>query len=376
MGVFLSPLGWTVAAGLSVLLLSGLGFPWLVARTVVCELKPVNTSLHEHEASHLELRVRNRLPFPILGLMVEGYLTKPLVDSVEIETVPPRDVGLARVPAFSEAVYRLPICPEYRGTYPAKTPKVACAFPFGIWTARRDVARVTRVTVRPLLIPITSEVQFSGSQMAHVGDGDRSASNGDFLGVRDFRRGDSLKSIHWVQSARNDRLIVCERGGPQQQAIEVTLCTVPCDGSSFEIRENLAWRVRIAASLVDMLVSRHLAFKLFIDGQLQQLPIGNASRDKAWTLLSEVPLDVLRDSTLDSMNGFTKPNGANCIVISANSANNQLLPSNQVRVEVRRSSSGVREQARNHSQWIDLDDDIAAQLNQLLLEAAYANNVA
>ena len=235
-GLFLSPLGWTVAAGLCTVLALGLGFPWLATRTLVCELKPVNTSLHERQPSQLQMTVRNRLPFPIVGLMVEGYLTRPFTDIGQVEIDQSPDVGLARVPALSMAAYRLSICQEYRGRYPVQTPNIACAFPFGIWTARQRITTVIPVLIQPLLIPITAELEFSGCRMAHVGGGDRSTDNGEFLGVRDFRRGDSLKSIHWVQSARNDRIIVCERGGPQQQAVELKLSTMRCEGSVFEVR--------------------------------------------------------------------------------------------------------------------------------------------
>ena len=43
---------------------------------------------------------------------------------------------------------------------------------------------------------------------------DRPGPAGDFLGVRPYRRGDSLRRIHWPQSARHDQLIVCELQSP------------------------------------------------------------------------------------------------------------------------------------------------------------------
>ena len=92
-GLFLSPMGWTVAAGLSMVLVLGLGFPWMATRTLVCELKPVSTSLHERQASQLELTVRNRLPIPILGLMIEGYLTRPFTDIGQVESEQPPEIN-------------------------------------------------------------------------------------------------------------------------------------------------------------------------------------------------------------------------------------------------------------------------------------------
>ena len=169
--------------------------------------------------------------------------------------------------------------------------------------------------------------------------------NGEFLGVRDFRRGDALKSIHWVQTARNDRLIVCERGGPQQQAVELRLSTSGCEGSLSEVRENLAWRVRITASLIDLLVSRHLPFCLVIDGHTQALPEGAASRTQAWDLLAMVPLDVATKQLHDFVQSSTNKRGASRIAIAATTADGRPLSSNLVRVDVQPPLKGIRGQS-------------------------------
>ncbi len=382
-GAFLSPLGWTVAAGLCAILLFGLGLPWLATRTLVCELRPLNTELHEGEASELELEVRNRLPIPILGLMVEGYLTLPLSDfGVDAEQQP--DVGLARVPPLCTATYRLVIRPEYRGHYPALPPSMTCSFPFGIWTARRLLGRVTPVTVWPMLIPIDGLLEFTGSRLSEVGTGLRPSTHGDFLGVRAFRRGDSLKGIHWVQSARLDELIVCERGGPQQQAVEVHLSTSRCEGNRLEARENLAWRVRIAASFIDLLVSRHLPFQLFIDGERQSLPEDAAGRRLAWDQLAHIPLDTslskragLSEKGLSEKNlSESRPSRSSRIRISGSDGSQRPLSAQRVQVDIQHASQGIRDDHSLRSSTIDLDEDISDQLNRLLTEATHASIVA
>ncbi len=379
-GAFLSPLGWTVAAGLCAILILGLGFPWLAVRMIHCELRPVNSELYERDASQLELTVRNRLPLPIMGLMVEGYLSQSGLSSHDAFEPAVPDVALTRVPALSTAVYRLSIQPEYRGCYPVQRPSVACAFPLGIWTARRPIGKVVPVTVWPLLIPITSELEFPGSRLAEVGTGQRASSQGEFLGVREFRRGDSLKSIHWVQSARNDRLIVCERGGPQQQAVELHLWTASSRGSLADRRENLAWRVRIVASLVDLLVSRHLPFHLLIDGKRTRLPNGEAARRFAWDRLAAIPLDQplatggnpSAKCEVNSKAAFSTSR----ILIGAELDNGQPLPAQLVRCEVKFATSGLRSHALESTGLLDLDKDIPEQLDHLLMEASHASHVA
>lgn len=362
-GMFLSPLGWSVAAGLAAVLVLGLGFPWLATRTVSCGLKPVNWEVVEQEATELELTLRNRLPVPLIGLMIENYLSIPGTtreDQVEREA----DCGLARVPPLSTATYRLPVQAEYRGIYPATQPTLACSFPFGIWTARAKVQRVQPLLVRPLYIPILSEIEWSGTQIADTGHGQRPASHGDFIGVRQFRRGDSLRSIHWAQSARYDELIVCERGGPQQQPLDLHLSTSVCQGSLAAKRENLAWRVRIVASFVDLCIERHCAVRLWVDGHVVDIGTGGEASRRAAEQLALVPLDSTSEQ--DVWKPLRDWRG---IHVSAQVASGPLLE-NLVKIEQHVPATEPQVSI------IDLDQEIATQLDQFLVEVSRANSAA
>jgi uncharacterized protein (DUF58 family) len=385
-GAFLSPLGWAAAAGLAGILLLGLGFPWIAVRTVHCELSPLDPEIHERDSTFLELSVRNRLPIPIMGLMIEEYFTPKFIldDPLRNESDP--DVGLSLVPGFSTATYRLPICPEYRGRYPKGSPKIACSFPFGIWTARRGLDHFRSVIVWPLLVPLTSEIEISGNLAAEVGNGLRPSSQGDFIGVRDFRRGDSLRSIHWVQTARTDSLIVCERGGPQKQAIELHLRTDPSSGSRQEIRENLAWRIRFMASLIDLVVSRHYPFRLYLNGRLEIVSQAAIGKRRAWELLTDIPLDGLVDPLPTTGSQLTNaidgqvesqqvssfnlgPCLSTRLIVDAKLPGEQPASSHQIRVAVEQPGDNIRRSVIQQSSLVDLDQDIEQQLNQLLMEA-------
>jgi len=372
-GFFLSPLGWTLAAGLTAVLVFGMGFPWLATRCVRCSLHPACGELHERQTSYLQLSVRNCLPLPIMGLMVEGYLSasSAIAEPQGLSDAP--EAALERIPAFSTATYRLPILAEYRGRYPKQAPNIACAFPFGIWTAKREIRDLSPVTVLPLLIPISEELDFSGEQLADVGVGNRASTHGDFLGARDFRRGDSLKNIHWAQSARQDQLVVCERGGPQNQAIELHVSTVHCQGTSSESRENLAWRVRIAASLVELLSARHLPYRLIIDGKVCGVSDSASGRKPALHKLAEIPLDgpiPASHGHAYSGSDSQKGNGVCWIAISAPSPSASNHPAAYVNVEMGLHSKGLR-QRRNAARLIDLDNDITGQLNHWLSETVH-----
>ncbi|MCY2975152.1 MAG: DUF58 domain-containing protein [Planctomycetota bacterium] len=360
-GTFLNPIGWSLAAGLFTVLVIGLVFPWIAVRSAQCELRPVVSELHEREVGTLVFQVRNRLPFPIWGLMVEGYLTLPIDESS------PPDIGLSSVPPLSLATFRLPVQPEYRGVYPAQLPQLACAFPFGIWTARRRLTSVQSLTVQPLLLGLSSSIELVGKKIADAGQGNRISSHGDFLGVRAFRRGDPLNSIHWVQSARLDSIIVCERGGPQQSNLMIHLDTSRSLGDEAQTRENLAWRVRIAASIADLCVARHLPFQLVIDGEACDLPIGSTSLRAALNRLATVPLDSRK-----SFAGASSCSNSECTIeIVARDHCGEALSHTAIRVCVKRPTQGFRSRKDWACATVDLDDDILLQTNTLLREANY-----
>lgn len=373
-GAFLSPLGWTVAMGLLGILILGLGFPWIATKAIYCELAPHRTEVHEGESSHLILQVTNRLPFPVMGLMIEGWDSASEESSLSGTDKSLGSVGLARVPGWSKASYRLPYVPLYRGRYPKEQPKIACSFPFGIWTARRSLHKVQPVTVWPLLIPVQGSVEVSGNKRAESGFGQRVSTTGDFLGTRDFRQGDSLKSIHWVQSARLDQWIVCERGGPQRETLELCLDTGTSLGTKEERRENLAWRVRIAASLVEILIAHHIPFRLFIDGEPRAVGLGGQAREACFDLLAEIDLDGSNPCDRNSGRttvGHRNKNGqgvAGRWSIHATGADGAQLDAHHVRLSVEQGGTGIRAVDQSHERLVHLDEDIATQVNYLLME--------
>ncbi len=370
-GAYLSPLGWSVAAGLATVIVLGLVFPWLATRSVRCELKPSQHELRERQETDLNFSVTNYLPIPITGLRLEGYFSEPWNNAEG--GLRQSDCTLELIPAISRATYRLPVCPEYRGLYPTRKPRITCSFPFGIWTAQKTVENVSPILVQPLHIPVFAPVEHSGYRWSDHGPGKRPSTHGDFQGVRDFRDGDSLKSIHWAQSARNERLVVCERGGPQQPVIDVNLSTALSGGTPHGARENLAWRVRAAASVCDLLCARHIPFRFWLDAQLVALPQGPEGALRVRNLLATIPLDSANAPVLDNRFGEAS---VPTIRIHADDERGTPLSEQYIGVEVISPSSGYRRTAFSESAdslrtrgLIDLDRDIALQLNQLLTEA-------
>lgn len=278
-GLYFSPIGWTLAASLTAIMVVGMAWPLVAIHVTACHLRPEVDCIHEDDACRMVVSVRNRIPVPVWGLAVEGYL-----DCESDDALP--TVGLACVPPLCVSDFGITVTPSLRGRYPIQTPHVSCSFPFGIWTARRKLTTTQSLTVWPKVFPVNGTCPMVGGANAELGQGHRGGRSGDFVGVRAYRQGDSAKHINWVASARVDSLVVTERGGPQCVELDVLVDT-SCGGT----REQLADRVRVAASVLINLHQANVPMRVTIGSQRVRLATGSKGRRQILDALADVPPD-------------------------------------------------------------------------------------
>lgn len=280
-GQYANPVGWAIASALSGVIVVGMIWPLIAIWATSSELRPEHPAVHEGMTCGMIFSVRNRLPVPVWGLTVEGYL-----DSEGDDSVP--SVALTYVPPICVADYSIPVQPQLRGHYPILKPKIACSFPFGIWTARRELEAIDPLTVWPRVYDITGTPPVTGQVNSEMGEGQRGGRSGDFVGVRDFRRGDSPRHINWAQSARTDSLIVTERGGPQCVEIHLEIDPALRRGQS---RETLANRIRVAASIFCNLHQLRIPATISIGDVSLRPASGSIGRQQALDAMADIPAD-------------------------------------------------------------------------------------
>ncbi|TWU45795.1 hypothetical protein Q31b_09710 [Novipirellula aureliae] len=278
-GLYFNPIGWTVAASLTGLLAVGVAWPLVAIHVTTCQLRPRNDCIHEDDGCQMLASVRNRVPIPVWGLVVEGYL-----DCEGDDALP--TVGLACVPPLCVSDFGIKANPSLRGRYPIQAPLISCSFPFGIWTARRKLTTTQSLTVWPKVFPVAGSCPIVGQANAEHGDGSRGGRSGDFVGVRAYRQGDSAKHINWVASARVDSLVVTERGGPQCVELDVFVDT-SCRGR----RNQLADRIRIAASVLIHLHQSNVPMRVTIGSRALRLATGSKGRRQILDAMADVPAD-------------------------------------------------------------------------------------
>jgi len=122
-------------------------------------------------------------------------------------------------------------------------------FPFGLWEYGRRLPVEEPLVVRPRTYPVGPIPSVSGGRQVE-GNVSRSkvGTNGDVMGVRPYRRGDSPRRIHWGQSAKHDRLVVCELESNSRPVIQLVLDADPGVHVGVGPDSSREWAIRVVAS--------------------------------------------------------------------------------------------------------------------------------
>jgi uncharacterized protein (DUF58 family) len=326
-GLAVHPRVFALAGGLLAVAAAGVWWPWVTARGVRAAVGFDRERVTEGEPARAMVTVTNHLPWPAVGLAVRGGFDP------SDDTGPSLAARLPAVPGRAELSAGWRFVPPARGDYPVAPPRVATGFPFGVREAGRAAAVAARLVVWPRTVPVGPVPDAAGEE---VPDGNVTRSKvgatGEVLGARPYRRGDSPRRIHWAQSARHDRLIVCELQSNSRPVVLLVLDADPAvhtpgpDGS----RE---WAVRVTASFAKGWLDEGAEVGAAWDGFV--LPPASGRRQAARIL-----------DGLARLNGTTRPVG-------------EVLRSPAVRavragVRVVVSTDAATADARDGSRWVVL----------------------
>lgn len=99
-----------------------------------------------------------------------------------------------------------------RGVVDGKPITVSSAAPFGVALAKRKVAAPGRTVVYPRVVPIPwmPDLASSAKPLDAAQVRSRKGVGQDYLGIREYQLGDSLRHVHWPSTARLGSLMVRE----------------------------------------------------------------------------------------------------------------------------------------------------------------------
>lgn len=271
-GLFLAPQGWFVCGILTAVMVLGVAWPWISMRGLTASLCFDRRRAREGNTLLVRLAVRNRWPWPAWGLVVErGFFGSAFEGDGA-----PALVALARVPGWSQNEYEFEFQPPRRGIYPRQSPVLATGFPFGIWQSEKAVPTARPLVVWPHVVPLTETPVVGGDRRTVAGRFvDRAGDDGDIIAARLYRQGDSRRQIHWVQTARRDVLVVCERQTTARQRVRLILDGPAFTGSAAD-GELLDWAVRVTASLCRELHAHHCDVECVLDDEPLDIEPGPA----------------------------------------------------------------------------------------------------
>jgi uncharacterized protein (DUF58 family) len=261
-GVFVNPVVLLLTAVLVLLVSLAAVLPWFTMRGLDCVVSLDQSRGRVGESLGVRLRVRNRRFWPAWGVSIGGGFPTSRED-LTAGTRSASGIALARIPGRAEVEYIWRMTPILHGSYPVSVPRLETGFPFGIFRS----SRLVRVEGRTIVWPAT--VSLSGLPDAPVEAGreelmsDRTAGEtGDLLGTRLFRAGDSLRRVHWAQTARQQQLVVSERQSSAGSVVRVHVDTAaesyPDENSRGQCGAG-TWElvIRTAASVCESLHQQH-----------------------------------------------------------------------------------------------------------------------
>ncbi len=258
-GVCVSRQAFLASAAIAAIGLIGCLWPWIAMMGLRGELSWSELRCSEGELVETKLLMTNRWPWPVWGLVVEA--DDAIASQIESPEAP---ICLSRVPAMALSSFAWKCKPESRGVYPKNNIRLTTGFPFGIWKCVRQLHVPSQLIVWPRIVSLSDIPERSGSLQASVGSAASQAGNeGDWMGVRPYRPGDSLRQVHWAQTSRRDSLVVFERQCLSRQDVAVWFDSVSASHCTAFQSE---WLIRILASVTHHFSKHHWNVRAAIDG--------------------------------------------------------------------------------------------------------------
>jgi len=219
---------------------------------------------YENEPVPVELTIANRSAFPVfLPELTDAFPAERTQtrEALHPGWVAPRGRLAARYTARATSG---------RGEYVIGPVTARITDPLGLSTETRTLEVTDSLTVFPTIFRVNHLPFESASVMysAQLRSTSKAALGQDLYGVREYRRGDSPRRIHWFSSARRQRIIVKEFEMPTSKNVHIFLDF--CEETSRGIgwRSTVDFAVRIAASIADFAIRSNHAVGLVAEAQI------------------------------------------------------------------------------------------------------------
>jgi uncharacterized protein (DUF58 family) len=276
----------------------GLAWPWLAMRFVSASVEFDKSRVREGRGARIQITLRNRLPIPVFGLILQDGHRNDLHHQAGITLA-----TIDYVKPFRTQLFDMEFNPQHFGQYPFDSAVLISGFPFGIWNSARRVVERNRLTVWPKTRQMAPMGDWGGTESdSNLTNGFFPIVNGELSGVRPYRWGDPIRLIHWPLTARHDRIVVCDRH--IHQVTRVQIVAVASRGGSDNGDE---WRdaIRTAASVAEHWLQMGSLIEVVLANRY--VPQGNGAGHRRMILDALATAIPSSDETLDRL-----LRGSNC----------------------------------------------------------------
>lgn len=257
--------GIALLYGMFSLVLATLLIGWVSPRWALSRL----TAVRQHPARAVE---GDEVEF-VIGLQNHGWVGRYMLEVWDHLpfTTPDNQQAMGFIPVLGDrhrVSLQLPC--DLRGEYTFDSLRLRTGFPFGLHLAERRLATTpSTLLVYPSVFNITRLDYLGNESLPAAGNRSviRAGGAGDFMGVREYRRGDSPRHIHWSASAHHGALMVREL-----EWISITRVTLVLNlnarahcGDGKE--STLEYAVKIAASIARHALDEGHSVALFGHGR-------------------------------------------------------------------------------------------------------------
>lgn len=218
--------------------------------------------------------------------------------------------------------------PFRRGACEFEGVRITSAYPFGILRKSVEFIQPGAALVRPELAPVPESLFLRITSASDEGESETrySGRGPDYLGLRDYTAGDSMRRIAWRASARTGQLVVLETAPPATARLWVGLDFDPGAGAAASGPEADANEraISLCAGVLDRAVREGFQVGLAVPALgLVRMPASSAARGESAARRLGMLLDDLARLDLGALradsNQAPLPIGGRdaCLVISA-----------------------------------------------------------
>lgn len=268
------PLIWAVAAVLSASLVIGFAWPhWLAGRLTVRRSGPAKAA--EGKVINLSVTVENRGWLP--RFMVEVVDRLPFVGAGEGRAPGGVSLGLiGYIPGLGRRDFEVSLVCEKRGLYQLGPVGLSTSFPLGLAEAlRAGKEGSSTLVVYPEIFPIAAWPLQGAPSLIHRGGHFLPSGSGsaEFRGLREYRRGDNPRHVHWPTSARLSQLMVKEYESLASPCLYLVLDLAADANVGRGKHATLEYAVKITSSLARLACDNGMPVRLAGQGK-QALDLG------------------------------------------------------------------------------------------------------